>query len=131
MLLVPDVGEAAILDMAFGDTTPEAQTLSLYTSNTTPAEGDTHLTYTIAAANGADPKTLARATWNAASTAAGVTSKTYPTQTFAFTGAFTIYGYLVRKVTAGTLLWAEKVYTSGQAFASGDSMAVTPRIELG
>jgi hypothetical protein len=129
-LLVPDVGEVALLDMALSDTTPEAQTLSLYTSNTTPAEGDTHATYTIAAGDGSDPKSLVRATWNAASTTSGTTSKTYPAQTFSFTGSFTIYGYLVRKATAGTLLWAEKVYASGQAFSSGDSLAITPRIEL-
>lgn len=128
-LLVPDVGEVCALDDWLSTTTPEAQTLSLYTSNTTPAEGDTHATYTIASGNGSDAKSLARATWNAASTTAGTTSKTYPQQTFAFTGAFTIYGYLVRKATAGTLLWAEKLFASGQAFASADSLKVTPYIE--
>ncbi|MEY2855668.1 MAG: hypothetical protein RL030_2800 [Pseudomonadota bacterium] len=129
-LLVPDVGEVALLDMALSDAAPEAQTLSLYTSNTTPAEGDTAATYTIATGSGSDAKTLARATWNAASTAAGTTSKTYPAQVFSFTGSFTVYGYLIRKVTAGTLLWSEKVYGSGQAFVSGDSLTITPRIEL-
>lgn len=128
-LLVPDVGEVCALDDWLGTSSPEAQTLSVYTSNTTPAEGDTAGTYTIASGNGSDAKSLARATWNGASTNAGTTSKTYPQQTFSFTGSFTIYGYLVRKASAGTLLWAEKLFSSGQAFVSGDSLKITPYIE--
>lgn len=129
-LLLPDVGECALLDMALSDASPEAQTLSLYTTSVTPAEGDTAATYTIATGNGSDAKTLARATWNAASTSTGTSSKTYPQQTYSFTGSLTIYGYLVRKATAGTLLWAEVLYAGGQAFTSGGSLLITPRIEL-
>lgn len=128
-LLVPDVGEVCALDMWLSDASPAAQELYLYTSNTTPAEGDTAGTYTFASGNGADFKSLARATWNAASTSVGTTSKTYPQQTFSFTGSFTIYGYAVRKASASTLLWAEKLFSSGQAFNSGDALKVTPYIE--
>lgn len=128
-LLVPDVGEVKALDSWLSTTSPEAQKLGVYTSNTTPAEGDTFATYTEATGNGSDAKSLARATWNAASTSAGTTSKTYPQQTFSLTGSFTIYGYLVRETTSTVLLWAEKLFASGQAFVSGDALKITPYIE--
>ena len=92
---LPDVGEVKALDDWLATTTPEAQTLKLYTNNVTPAEGDTASTYTEAAGSGYAAKSLARATWNAASTAAGVTTKSYPAQAFNFTGAITIYGYFI------------------------------------
>jgi len=130
-LLVPDVGEVALLDMALGDASPEAQTLKLYKNDADPAEGDTAVTYTVADIAGYSDKSLARATWNAASTAAGTTTKTYPAQTFNFTGTGTIVGYYVIKATAGTLLWAERIYASpGQTFNNGDSLALTLSIAL-
>jgi hypothetical protein len=129
-LLVPDVGEVCALDDWLSTTTPEAQTLTCYSSNTTPAEGDTAATYTLQTTNGFSALSLVRATWNAASTAAGTTSKTYPQQTFTASGAgATIYGYVIRKASAGTLLWAEKTFTSGQAFAASDVLRITPYIE--
>lgn len=129
-LLVPDVGEVALLDMMLSDASPEAQSLVLYQSNTSPAEGDTWATYTEVSGGGYAAKSLARATWNGASTATGTTSKTYPQQTFTWTGTVTVYGYAVRKSTAGTLLWAEKIFTSGQVFNNGDTLKITPYIEL-
>lgn len=128
-LVLPDAGERAILDMALSDAAPEAQDLRLYENDITPAEGDTTATYTEATIAGYAEKNLARATWNAAATNAGVTSKTYPEQTFNFTGTGTIYGYFLVKATANTLLWAEEVYPSGQVFNNGDSFKLTVRIE--
>jgi len=129
-LVVPDVGEVCSLDMWLSDASPEAQTLKLYSSDTTPAESDTAGTYTEATIAGYSAKSLARATWNAASTSVGTTSKTYPAQTFNFSGTGTVVGYYVIKASAGTLLWAERVFTSpGQTFNNGDSLTVTLRIE--
>jgi hypothetical protein len=130
-LLVPDAGERNMLDMMLSDASPEAQTLKLYTNDISPAEGDTAATYTEASGSGYAAKSLARATWGAAATNAGVTSKAYPAQAFNWTGAITIVGYFIVKATAGTILWAERIYSSpGQAFANGDSLSITPRIEL-
>ncbi|HKS16984.1 MAG TPA: hypothetical protein VJU16_06710 [Planctomycetota bacterium] len=129
-LVLPDAGERNALDMWLSDASPEAQTLKLYTNDVTPAEGDTAATYTEAAGSGYASKALARATWNAAATNAGVTSKDYPQQTFNWTGTITIVGYFIVKVTAGTILWAERMFTSpGQVFNNGDVLKVTPRIE--
>src|SRR5690348_1479290 len=108
-LVVPDVGEVALLDMALSDASPEAQTLKAYKSNTTPAEGDTAASYTEADFGGYAAKSLARATWNGASTSTGTTTKTYPQQTWTVSGSGnTVYGYYVVKASAGTLLWSEK-----------------------
>jgi hypothetical protein len=117
--------------MWLSDAAPEAQTLRLYESDTTPAEGDTAATFTQATISGYASKALARATWNAAGTSAGTTTKTYPAQTFNFTGTGIIVGYYVIKVTALTLLWAERIYTTpGQTFNNGDSLALTPSIQM-
>lgn len=45
-LLVPNVGEGRALKAILNNTAPENLVLKLFSSNTTPAEGDTHLTYT-------------------------------------------------------------------------------------
>lgn len=129
-LLVPDVGEAAMLDELLKNTTPEAQKLKLYESNTTPAEGDTLASYTQATISGYSAVTFTRGTWGAASTAAGTTTSTYPEQTFTFTGSGTVYGYTIEKVTATTLLWSELIFSGGQAFISGDVLKLTVKLQM-
>jgi hypothetical protein len=57
-LLVPNVGEGRSLAAILNKTAPENLLLKLYKSNTTPAEGDTHLTYTEADFTGYAAKTL-------------------------------------------------------------------------
>ncbi len=131
-LVLPDVGEVCALDMWLSDASPEAQTLKLFQSNTTPAEGDTHASYTEATFSGYAAKALARATWNAASTASGTTTKTYPQQTWTVAGATsnTIYGYYVVKATAGTLLWVETLFVSGQLLQDTDQLKLTLSIAM-
>lgn len=129
-LLIPDLGERTLLDWALEEG-PEDQVLKLYTSNTTPAEGDTSATYTEAAGAGYAAKTLTRATWNAAATVTGTTSKSYPQQVWTFTGTLgPVYGYFVEGATAGELLWAERTFPSGQTFENGWQLKVTVKIEL-
>jgi len=128
---LPDVGEVKALDDWLGTTTPEAQTLKLYSNNITPAEGDTAGTYTECSGSGYAAKALARATWNAASTAAGLTTKTYPAQVFTFSAAITVYGYFIVGATSGTLLWSELLYPGGQAWpAAGGTLTLTPKIAM-
>ena len=125
-LLAPDVGEVAIIDYALSTTTPEAQTLKLYTNNYDAVEGSTASNFTEASGSGYAAISLVRATWNAASTSGGTTTKTYPQQTFTYTGAITIVGYFIVGATSGTLLWAERLYAgAGQAFANNDTLKVT------
>jgi hypothetical protein len=130
-LLVPDAGEVAMLDMLLKTTTPEGQTLKLYTNNYDAVEGSVAGDFTEASGSGYAAVALTRGTWGGASTAAGTTSAAYPAQVFSFSGALTIVGYFVVGSSSGTILWAERIYAgAGQAFANGDTLTVTPRVEL-
>lgn len=134
-LLVPDVGEVLLLKNAlnFSGAVVENQTIKLYATNVTPAEGDTAGSYTEAAGGGYASKALTGANWVVA-TATGTTTATYPIQTWTFTGALTtnttIYGYFVVGTTSGTLLWAELAAATFQPASNGDTYSVTPAIQL-
>jgi len=129
-LLVPDKGERALLDMMLSDASPNAQNLRLYTAVTGGiTESSIETDFTEATFTGYSIKALARATWNAASTATGTTTKTYPQQTWSPTSSQTIVGYYVTENTAGDLLWAE-AFASSRALVSGDTLAVTLSIGL-
>ncbi len=130
-LVVPDVGECIMLDSIFKTTTPEAQTLRLYSSDTSPAEGDTAATYTQATISGYAAIALTRATWAAATTSAGTSSNSYAQQTFSFTGTGTIVGYYVIRTTATDLMFAERIFsTPGQTFNNLDTLKVTLNFQL-
>jgi hypothetical protein len=129
-LLVPDAGEVSLLDMMLSDASPNAQTLRLY-SAVSPAlsESTVHTDFTEATFTGYTSKTLARATWNGASSSAGTTSKTYPQQSWSPTSSQTILGYYVTEAVAGGILWAEE-FAAARALVSGDTLNLTPAIEL-
>lgn len=129
-LLVPNVGERALLDMALSDASPEAQTCKLYTAVTGGiTESSVHGDFTEATFSGYSSKSLARATWNAAADNAGVSSKAYPQQSWSPTSSQTVLGYYVQKATALTLLWAE-AFASSRALQNGDTLTLDIKIEL-
>lgn len=128
-LLVPDKGERALLDMMLSDASPNAQNLRLYTALASLTESTIESDFTEATFTGYSAKALARATWNAASTATGTTSKTYPGQTWSPTSSQTVLGYYVTENTAGDILWAE-AFASSRALVSGDTLTVNLSIEL-
>jgi hypothetical protein len=131
VLLVPDVGEVELLDKLLKDalSVDENYTLKLFKNDITPAEGDVAGTYTEADFTGYVAKTLTRAGWAAASTLAGVTSTTFAQQSWSPTSAQTVYGYYVIGATSTVLLWAER-FASPRALVSGDTLQLTPRMEL-
>lgn len=130
-LLVPDVGEVLALKAFLNHTAPQDQTLKLFASNTTPAEGDTAVTYTEAAGGGYAAKSLTGTSWTVG-TSGGTSTATYAQQTYTFTGALTtnttIYGYYLVQTTSGVLMFAERAASTFVPAASGDSYAVTPSI---
>ncbi len=130
-LLVPDVGEEAMLEDIFKNASPEAQTLKLYTNaGKTPVEGDTDASYTEPSGNGYAAISLTRASWTVA-TVSGVTTASYAQQTFTFTGGpVTVVGYFVIKATAGTLLYAEKFSADAVVPSGGGTIKITPQVEL-
>jgi hypothetical protein len=124
----PDAGENLALEMIVNKTAPQSLVLKLYSSNTTPAEGDTAGTYTEATFSGYSSIALAGASWGAAS---GGTIA-YAQQTFTHDGGVTsnnIYGYFVIQTTSGTLLYSERDASSPFIMANNaDNVKVTPTI---
>lgn len=125
-LVFPDVGENKALEHLVNKTAPENLVLRLFTSNTTPAEGDTAGTYTEASGSGYASITLTGASWGAASGG----SIAFAQQTFTFTGALgNVYGYYYTEVTSGVLIAAERFSDGPYNVANnGDQIKITPTI---
>lgn len=70
-IVVPYVGEMKMLEAIVNKTAPEDLKLKLFKNNITPAETDTHLTYTEATFSGYAEKSLAGASWGSAVSGAG------------------------------------------------------------
>lgn len=129
-LVIPNVGEALILDNALKTASPEALILKLYTNNYDCINSSVAGSFTeMTGVSGYVAKTLTRAGWGAA-VGGSPSSSTYGTpQVFSWTGAATIVGYFLVGAVSGTLYWAERLYAgAGQVFANGDSLTVTPKI---
>ena len=134
-LLVPDVGEVVLLARVLYGSASDL-TLKLFRTDVTPAEGDTHASYTEADFTNYSAKTLTASqtgsTWSAAATSGGVTSSSYGggtplSWTCGATGN-TIYGYWVQTATP-TLAWAEK-FSTPRVLANTDILNLTPRLEM-
>jgi hypothetical protein len=128
-LVIPNVGEALMMDNALKNASPEALTLKLYSNNYDAINSSTAGSFTECTGSGYAAKTLTRAGWNAA-VAGSPTTSTYGTaQVFSWTGAITVVGYFLVGASSGTLYWAERLYAgAGQTFANSDSLTVTPKI---
>jgi hypothetical protein len=126
-LLVPNEGEAQMLNLILGKVSSENLTLKLFTSATTPAETDTAATYTEASGNGYAAITLTAANW----TVNGTTVATYTQQTFTFTGGpVTVQGYFIVGATSAKLYWAEAFAAVANIPAGGGTIKITPAINL-
>jgi len=130
-LLVPDVGEVLLLQKALNKVAADDVKIHLYSSNYTPVEGDT-ITATDSFGLITDPAAivLTGANWTVSS-AAGTTTAEHAQQTFTFTGAETVYGYVVTNNAETEMLWAER-FTDGPYTipSGGGSIKITPKIQL-
>lgn len=120
-------GGEDVLLLAFINKTAQSSDLylELFTSNTTPAEGDVIGTYTLATGFSYAQKQLAGASWTVSGGVA-----TFAAQTWTFSGALgNVYGYLYRQGSSGILLIAERFANPFNITTSGDSITVNPRIE--
>jgi len=127
-LLVPNVGEELALKNFLNHTAAQDQTLKLFTSNTTPAETDTDVTYTECSITGYSSKSLTGTSWVV--TGGAPSDAAYAEQTFTFTGGFgaTVYGYYLVQTTSGTLMWAERDASPYTPANNGDQIKLTPAI---
>lgn len=128
-LLFPNTGENIALEALVNKTAPQNLVLKLFSSNTTPAEGDTAVTYTEATFSGYAAITLTGASWNAAS-AGSISYSAQQTFTRNSTGTTeNIYGYYVVQATSGTLVYAERDANAPFAVTNnGDAIKITPTI---
>lgn len=132
-LVVPNVGEELALKAFLNHTAQsENQKLVLFKSNTTPAETDTTATYTAADFTGYGDVTLTGSSWTV--TQGAPSDAAYAEQTFTSTAdqaAQNVYGYLVKKTTAGTLMWAERFTGAPYVIQNNnDAIKVTPKITM-
>jgi hypothetical protein len=129
-ILVPNGGEVLALSYLVNKGTPENLVLCLFKSNTTPAEGDTVGTYTEANFTGYASITLTGASWTV--TPGAPSSASYAEQTFTSSAGSQnqdIYGYFLKRVSTGDLVYAER-FASGliNIANNGDAIKITPTI---
>jgi hypothetical protein len=131
--VLPNVGEAAMLDNSLKNTTPEALILKLYSNNYDCINTSIASNFTEVSDGGYASKALTRAGWNSAVGGSPSYSQYSAAQVFSFTGAVAgVVGYFLVGASSGTLYGAERLYAgTGQAFANGDSLSVTPKITFG
>lgn len=139
---ISNEGEQVLLEAMVGKTAAGALKLKLYTNNITPGDADTVATYTeMGAVQGYTAKSLATATWGAASAGTGTgtslsnkASISYPQQTFTADGtggAQNVYGYYITNNAGTVLIGAERFAAAPVSFAvNGDSIKVTPVLTL-
>lgn len=135
-MVVQDRGCKNVLDAWLNNSRPaggNSLSLRLFTSNTTPARGDTTATYTEAAGGGYAAKTLAAGSWTNTLGSGAPSSGAYAQQTWTFTGALTgnaiIYGYHLVDAD-GYIVCSERLAASFQPQANGDQLSITPQIQM-
>lgn len=124
--LVPNVGEQEMLKRILNGGAADNSLLHLYSNDKTPAEADVIGDYTLIT----DPAaiTLTGASFDY-TTAVGTAS--YAQQTFTFTGANTVYGYVITNA-AGTILLAAERFSDGPYSipSGGGTVKITSNISL-
>ena len=132
-LLVPDVGEVKLLEMALKDANPGDMIIHLYVNDKTPVEGDNLVSFSEMSTQGYVSQVLTRANW-VVSSAAGVSTAQYPQLVFTFDGTgddTNVYGYYITTNDgAEKLLWAERFPNAITVRNNGDQIKVTPKMEL-
>jgi hypothetical protein len=126
-----------ILGTFFVATAVQNTLLKLFCTNITPDPngGDVVATYDAAEATGGAyaSKTLARGTW-VVTPADDPSDAIYPAQAFVFDGPLTtnpsIYGYYVTNAAGTVLLWAEKLAAVYTPTADGDTLSITPKLQI-
>lgn len=127
--VVPNEGEAQMLNVLFQKSAPENLTLKLFSNNITPAETDTATTYTECTGSNYAAIALAASdfTITAGTGAPGNTTFAGAKKTFTLNGALTAYGYYIIGATSGKVYFAEKFSDGPYILPSGGgTIDVTP-----
>lgn len=136
-LVLPYVGETAFLEILVNKYATDGSAgpsngnrlLRLFTNNLTPTDSTVIGNITECTAAGYSAITLTGSSWTVA-TVSGVSTASYPEQTFTMTATATVYGYYVTTL-GGALLWIERF--SGAPFnlpSGGGQISITPKANL-
>lgn len=132
-LLVPNEGEAEMLNRILGKLATGDLKLHLYTTQTSlPVEGDVYATYSVneLVATGYSEYTMLNANWTV--TAGEPTEAVHIEVDFAITAGGTgdVYGYYVTDSGNTKLYWAEQFSDGPYNVPTVGSIFVTPKIQL-
>ena len=129
-LVIPNASEVKLLNNLLNITPPTNTVLHLYSNNLTPGSNTVIGDVTQVTAGGYAQITLTSSSWTVATSGGGVTTASYPEQTFNITTSATIYGYYITNV-AGDLLWIERFTAAPfQLAGSGGQVLITSQISL-
>ncbi len=129
-LVIPNASEVKLLNNLLNITPPTNTVLHLYSNNLTPGSNTVIGDVTQVTAGGYAQITLTSSSWTVATSGGGVTTASYPEQTFNITTSATIYGYYITNV-AGDLLWIERFTAAPfQLPGSGGQVLITSQISL-
>lgn len=130
-LVIPNISDELILGLILGQKTASPQQyLRLYKNDHVPTRNTTLLNLTEADASGYHEIILNQSSWNI-QTISGVTSASYPDQTFTLEERASVYGYYVVSIidTVEYLMWVERFSNAPFQFpAAGGSVAITLNI---
>lgn len=131
-LLVPNVGEGKMLNAIVNKAAATDLVLRLYTNDITPAETDTHTSYTETTFTGYSAATLTGSSWTI--TEGNPSYASYAQQTFTSSAGsqnVSHYGYYVQYSTSNILAWAERFTSPPYTIVNNnDNIKVTPYFEL-
>ena len=128
-LVVPNCGEVVSLSRIVNKTATGDVRLKLFSNNVTPGEATVLGDLTEVSGSGYTDKSLTGANWTVATDGSNNTTASYAKQSFALTGAATVYGYYVTTADGNTLIWLER-FTDGpySVPSGGGTIEVTPVI---
>ena len=92
--------------------------LKLFSNNISPFKGILLANINEVSASGYSAKTLTGSSWTV-STVSGVSTATYPVQTFSITQSTNVYGYYVTTSDDAAVLWMERFDTAPFNLPSG------------
>ena len=128
--LVPNVGEAKMLEHILSLATPENLVVHLYKNNITPSSTMTLADYTEATFTGYAAVTLSSANWTV--TAGGPTSAEYNSGvafTCSGTTSESIYGFYLSTANSSTLIWSERFDEAPFVIVNpNDALTARPRL---
>jgi hypothetical protein len=129
-LVIPNNSEVKLLNNLLNISSPTNTILHLYSNNLTPSSTTVIGNVTEVAAGGYAAITLTSTSWTVATSGGGVTTASYPEQTFNITTSATIYGYYITNL-AGDLLWLERFTAAPfQLPGSGGQVLITSQLSL-